>query len=168
MEVDLEYPDELHELYNDYPLAPGKLESTRNMLPKYCSNITEEFGIKVGAVNKLVPNLGSKSKYVLHYRKIQLYLSLGMKLVSVHRILKFKQSDWLKKYIDFNTDKRKYVANSFEKYFFRLMNNSVFGKTMENLRKRINFRLVNNAKDYIRYIRKPSFVLQNILFLFRR
>ena len=99
---------------------------------------------------------------------MQLYLSLGMKLVSVHRILKFKQSDWLKKYIDFNTDKRKYAANSFEKDFFRLMNNSVFGKTMENLRKIINVRLVNNAKDYIRYIRKPSFILQNILFLFRR
>ena len=141
MEVDLEYPDELHELYNDYP---GKLESTQNMLPKCCSNIAEEFGIKVGGVNKLVQNLGNKSKYVLHYRNIPLYLSLGMKLVSIHRILKFNQSDWLKKYIGFNTDKREYAANSFEKDFFRIMNNSVFGKTMEHLRKRINVRLVNN------------------------
>ena len=93
MEVDLEYPDELQKLHNDYPLAPEKLESTQNMWPKYCSVIADEYGIKVGGVNKLVPNLGSKSKYVLHYRNIQLYLSLGMKLVSIHRILKFKQSD---------------------------------------------------------------------------
>ena len=93
---------------------------------------------------------------------LQLYLSLGMKLTKVHRILKFKQSDWLKKYIDFNTDKRKNAANSFEKDFSKLMNNSVFGKTMENLRKRISFRLINNAKDCVRCVSKPSFVSQKI------
>ena len=74
--------------------------------------------MKIGGVNKLVPNLCNKSKYVLHYRNIQLYLSLGMKLTKIYRILKFKQSDWLKKCIDFNTDKRKNATNSFEKYFF--------------------------------------------------
>ena len=89
-------------------------------------------------------------------------LSLAMKLTKVHGILKFKQSDWLKEYISFNTNKRKNTANSFEKDFFKLINNSVFGKTMENLRKRINVKLVNNAKDYVRYISKPSFVSQKI------
>ena len=83
-------------------------------------------------------------------------------MTKVHRILKCKQSDWLKKYIDFNTDKRSNAANSFEKSYFKLMNNSVFGKTMENLRKRINVKLINNAKDYVRSISKPSFVLQKI------
>ena len=71
-----------------------------------------------------------------------------MKLTKVHKILKFRQLDWFKKYINFNRNKRKNVANSFEKEFLKLMNSSVFGRTMENLRKRINVRLVNNAEDY--------------------
>ena len=92
LEDDLEYPDELHDLHNDYPLAPEK----NDMLSKLYSNIANKYDLKIGGVNKLVLILGNKSSYVLHYRILQLYLSLGMKLVSVHRILKFKQSDWLK------------------------------------------------------------------------
>ena len=88
------------------------------MLSNYCFSIANEYGIKIGRVNKFVPNLGNKSKYVVHYRNLQLYLSLRMKLTKkVHRILKLTQSDWLKKYIDFNTGKRKNAVNSFEKMF---------------------------------------------------
>ena len=105
LELDLEYPTELHDLHNGYPLAPEKLEISQNMLLNYCFSIANEYGIKIGGVNKLVPNLGNKSKYVVHYKNLQLYLSLGMKLTKVHRILKFKQFDWLKKYIDFNRGK---------------------------------------------------------------
>ena len=122
LEDDLKHPSELHDLHNDFPLAPEKLEISQNMLSRYCFSIADQYGIKIGGVNKLVPNLGNKSKYVVHYINLQLYLSLGMKLTKVHKILKFKQSDWLKKYIDFNTDKRKNAANSFKQDFFRLMN----------------------------------------------
>ena len=84
-----------------------------------------------------------------------------MKLTKVHKILKFKPSAWLKKYIDFNTKERANAANSFEKDFFKLMN-SVYDKRMESLRKKINFRLVNNARGYKKCVSKPSFVSQKI------
>ena len=77
------------------------------MLSTYCKNIAGKYDIKVGDVKKIIPNLGNKTKYVLHYRNLQLYLSLEMKLTKIHRALQFKQSDWMKRYIDFNTEKRK-------------------------------------------------------------
>ena len=107
------------------------------MLSKYCKEIADEYDIKVGDVKKQIPNLGNKTKYVVHYRNLQLYLSLGMKLTKIHRVLQFKQSDWMNKYIDFNTKKKMSATNDFEKDFLKLMINSVYGKTMENLRKRM-------------------------------
>ena len=97
LEVDLKYPNELHELHNDYPLAPEKLAVTNDMLSKYCKEIADKYEIKVGDIKKLIPNLGNKNKYVVHYKNLQLYLSLEMKLTEIHRVLIFKQSDWMKK-----------------------------------------------------------------------
>ena len=151
LEVDLKYPDELHELHNDYPVAPEKLAVTSDMLLNYCKSIADKYDIKTGDVKKLIPNLANKSKYVLHYRNIQLYLSLGIKLAKIQRVLKFKQSDWMKKYIDFNTKKRMGATNDFEKDFFKLMINSVYGKTMENLRKMINVRFLNHKRLFKLY-----------------
>ena len=117
LQVDLEYPDELHELHNHYPLAPEKLTVSSDMLSNYCKKIAGKYKIKVVDVKKLIPNLGNKTNYVFHYRNLQLYLSLGIKLTKIHKVLKFKQSGWMKKYIDFNTEKRMYAANDFKKIF---------------------------------------------------
>ena len=161
-EVDLEYPDGLHVLHNDYALAPEKLAVLYEMFSVYCKKVADEYGIKVGDIKKLILNLGDKTSYVLHYRNLQLYLSLGMKLTKMRKVLKFKQSDQMKKYTDFKTEKRTNAANSFEKHFFKLMINTVYGKTMENLRKRINVRLVNNEKDFLKYTSKPTHITHKI------
>ena len=162
LEVDLEYPRELHDLHNDYPLGPEKNKVTENMLSNYCKKIKEKYNISIGQVHKLIPTLNNKEKYVLHYRNLQLYLDLGLKLTKVHRVLEFDQSPWLKQYINFNTEKRKHAKNSFEKDFFKLMNNSVFGKTMENLRKRVDVKLVTNEKKLLKLASKPTYVSSKI------
>ena len=127
LEVDLEYPKSLHDLHSDYPLAPEQ--------------------IKVNKVSKLIPNLGDKEKYVVHYKNLKQYLSLGLKLTKIHRGIKFEESLWLEKYIALNTELRTADRNDFEKDFFKLMNNSVFGMTMENIRNRVDIKLVNNKKQ---------------------
>ena len=132
------------------------------MLVAYCKKIADKYDIKVSNVKKLIPNLNNKTKYVLHYRNLHLYLFLRMKLTKIHRALQFKQSDWMKRYIDFNIEKKKNAANDFEKDFFKSMINSIYGKTMENLRKRINVRLVNEAKDFLKYTSRPTYVTHKL------
>jgi len=162
LEVDLEYPKELHSLHNDYPCAPQKMIINDDMLSDYAKKIKREHSVSSGKVPKLVTTLLDKEKYVLHYRNLQLYLSLGLKLKKIHRVLEFSQSPWLKEYIDFNTEKRKNAKNSFEKDFFKLMNNSVFGKTMENIRKRTNIELVTNEERLNKLSAKPTYVSSKI------
>ena len=123
--------------------------------------IADEYETNVSDIKKLIPNLGDKTNYVVHYGNLQLYLSLGMKLTKIHGVLKFKQFDWMKKYINFNTEKRKNAANDFEKDFFKLIINSVYGKTTENLQKRINVPLVNN-EDFLKYTSRPDHVTHKI------
>ena len=162
LEVDLEYPKELHDLHNEYPCAPEKMIITNDMLSDYARKIKEEHSVSSGKVPKLVTTLYDKEKYVLHYRNLQLYLSLGLKVKKIHRVLEFDQSPWLKEYIDFNTEMRKNAKNSFEKDFFKLMNNSVFGKTMENVRKRTNIELVTDEKRLNKLSAKPTYVSSKI------
>ena len=157
LEVDLEYPKELHDLHNDYPLAAEKLKVSDDMLSEYCKKIASKFNISAGLVHKLIP-----TKYVLHYRNLQLYIELGLKVSKIHRVLEFDQSPWFKQYIDFNTKKRMNAKNAFEKDFFKLMNNSVFGKTMENIRKRVDVRLITDEKRLLKMASKPTYVSSKI------
>ena len=121
-------------------------------------------GMASTEVEKQVPNLRNKNRYVLHYRNLQLYTSLGMRLTKVHCALRFNQSPWMEPYIRMNTELRKDATSDFEKDLYKLMNNSVFGKTMENLRKRVNVNLVRSLEEdkLRRIIASPAFARANI------
>jgi hypothetical protein len=134
LEVDLEYPKELHDKHNDFPFCP---QNTK--------------------VSKLMNTLFDKEKYVIHYKNLIQSLDHGLKLKKIHRILTFKESNWMEKYIMLNTNLRKQAKNDFEKDFFKLMNNAVFGKTMENIRNRVDIRLVTDENKALKLIRKPNF-----------
>ena len=157
LEVDLEYPPELHELHSDYPLAPEKMEISHDMLSPYQVKLKEELGYKPVKVEKLLPNLWDKERYVLHYRNLQFYMKQGMKLSKIHRVLQFKQRAWLKPYIEKNTALRAKASNDFEKDFFKLLNNSVFGKTMEDVRRRIDIKLLTTPKQFKKHAAKVTY-----------
>ena len=128
------------------------------MLSEYSIKLAEENNIQTNRKQtKLVPNLRNKYKYILHCINLKLYTHLEMKIIKKHRILKFRQKPWLKSYVDFNTDKRKSAKTQFEKDLFKLMNNAVFGKTMENLRNRLNVKLVHNENKFKKLLASPSF-----------
>ena len=136
-EVDLEYPSKLWETHNDYPLAPEKMI--------------------VNGVEKLICHFKPRKNYVVHYRNLRQYLEMGMRITAVHRGISFYQSSWMEPYIRKNTELRKTAANSFEKDFFKLMNNSVFGKTMENIRKRQNIFIIDDRKKAVKLTSRPNF-----------
>ena len=146
LEVDLEYPEDLHDAHNAYSLAPEHMVVEKGWISEYQHSL-----LGVGAapteVEKLVPKLRNKSRYVLHYRNLQLYMSLGVCLTAVHRALRFGQSPWMEPYIRKNTELRKKATSDFEKDLYKLMNNSVFGKTMENLRRRVDVELVRRNEE---------------------
>ena len=137
LEVDLFYPKELHDDHNDFPLAPEIL--------------------MLGKVEKLTQNLRDKEGMVLHGRSLARFRSLGMKLKTIRRGISFKERPFMKCYIDKNTELRAKGKTKFEKEFFKLMNNSVFGKTMENLRKRVSIELVKDAERAEKLVNKPNF-----------
>ena len=114
--------------------------------------------MEINGVEKLVPNLRDKKSYIIHIQALDQALRHGLRLDRIHRVIEFNQLSWLKTYIDFNTQPRTAATNDFEKDFFKLMNNSVFGKTMENIRKHRNIKLVTTEDKYLRTVMKPNFI----------
>ena len=166
LEIDLEYPKELHDLHKDYPLAPEIMTVNENMLSNVQKDIHKHFYEKEATdekTNKLILHVMGKKKYVLHMSALKFYLQHGLKLKKVHRVFSFNQSDFLKPFIEFNTEKRKQVKNNFEKDLFKLMKNSVYGKTMENVRKHIDFELVDNPIRFQKLMNKPTYKNRHII-----
>lgn len=157
IECDVDYPAHLHDKHNDLPFMvehrkPGKLSSYADAL---VSKSKDDGLMKYKPSKKLIGTLGSKKKYVIHYRNLQQALKNGLILTKVHRILSFDQSAWLAAYIKSNTDKRALAKNDFEKDFYKLMNNAVFGKSMEQVRNHIDYRIVCTTEQARKLLSSP-------------
>ena len=142
-EVDLKYPKRLHELHSDLPFLSERME--------------------VNKCKKLVCNLFNKKKYVAHINTLKQALNHGLKLKKIHRVIEFNQEAWLKPYIDMNTELRKSAKNDFEKDLFKLMNNSVFAKTMENIRKHRDIKLVTTDRKRSKLVSEPNYHTINLI-----
>jgi hypothetical protein len=153
-DVDLSYPKELNDYLNQYPPLPENMIIKKDYL-----NDWQQKGYNESKINKLCCSLAPKKNYVVNYRYLKLALSLGVKLDNVNRVLQFKQSDFLKQYIMLNTGLRTKAKNDFEKDFYKLLNNAVFGKTMENIRNRINFRLITTQEEALRVKNMKRFTI---------
>ena len=143
LEVDVTYPRKLHNLHSDLPFLPKRM--------------------KIDQCKKLVCNLRNLRKHVVHIKSLKQALNHGLKLRKIHRIIEFNQEAWLKPYIDMNTELRKLAKNDFEKDFFKLMNNTVFGKTMENIRKHRDIKLVKTDKRRSKLVSEPNYHTRNYI-----
>lgn len=159
IECDLEYPSSLHDAHNDYPLAPERVRIVEKMLSDKQRDIHTHYNFNRSAsYTKLVPNLFSKEKYCLHYRNLKFYLKHGLVLKKVHRVIQFNQSDWMRKYIEMNQNLRAAATDDFEKKFYKGMNNSCYGKTCENQRKRTDIKLVTDESKAKKYLQMPHLI----------
>ena len=142
-EVDVKYPKRIHELHSDLPFLPERME--------------------ISKCKKLLCNLYNKKKYVAHINTLKQALNHGFKLKKIHRVIEFNQEAWLKPYIDMNTELRKLAKNDFEQDLFKLMNNLVFGKTMENIRKHRDIKLVTTDKRRSKLVSEPNYHTINLI-----
>ena len=142
-EVDVKYPKKLHKLHSDLPFLPERME--------------------INKCKKLVCNLYDKKKYEVHINSLNQALNHGLKLKKIHIIIEFNQEAWLKPYIDMNTELRKLARNDFEKDLFKLMNNSVFEKTMENIRNHRDIKLVTTDKKRSKLVSEPNYHTINLI-----
>ena len=166
LNINAHVPLKTHEYLKDLPPAVENVAVEKDWLCPYNAKLVEQLdGGRFSVTEKLVPHLGPRKNYVIHYQELQYYVKLGMVVDEVSEILSFDQTNWLEPYISFNTEKRneaKKAGNTFLSDFFKLMNVSVYGKTMENVRKYQDVKIMknNNERDekaFLKKVRKPSF-----------
>lgn len=155
-EVDLEYPEHLHDLHNDLPLAPENMEVKEEIISHYSKDVLVISGKKFTKSRKLIGHLGTRKNYVVNSHNLNYYISMGIKVTKIHRCIAYKEEAWLKPWIDQNTAYRTEAKNNFEKDFYKLMNNATFGKTMENVRGRTNIKFNTTEKDFRRQWSDPA------------
>ena len=170
LSVDLKYPEHLHDLHNDFPLVPEKKHIPNAMLSDYAKQLwLEHHPTKSGNITgrgkqeEIITDLSDKSKYILHFRNLKQYVDLGKELNAIYQVLEFDQDAWLKPYIDFNTKKRQEAKSEFENNFYKILNVSIFGKTIESSRNYKCIYLINNYTKLKRVVSKPSFESCKIL-----
>ena len=160
--VNLHFPPEIHDKLKEFPPAPENI----NPDIEWFSEFQKELGKKTGNLKdnehdnascKVIPHLYDHNEYVIHYRNLKFLVALGVKVTKLHKVITFNQSPWLKEYIDFNTEKRTNAKNDFEKDFFKLMNNAVFGKTMENVKNRVDIRLATSEESAVNHFNRNTY-----------
>ena len=158
-EVDLSIPKELHYKFKNYPLAPEIKSIPENNLSEYQKYLNNKLNIKYNEKDKkLILDLSTKKNYKVYYKNLEYYIQLGIKVDKVHKILTFDEKTFLKEYIDLNTELRKKAKNNLEKDLFKLMNNAIFGKSMENVLNKSNIKLINNDPEkLLKLIKEPNF-----------
>ena len=143
IECDLEYPVDIKEKTKNFPLCPYQTKADPHLFTLYLNSVNQP---NCKPTSKLMCDVTNKTKYMTHYRAFKFYINMGMKVTKIHTIYRFKQSAWLAKYIDHNTQKRTQAKTNFEKDLYKLMNNAFFGKTMENERDRTNLEFINHSE----------------------
>ena len=156
VEVDLKYPEEIREKTVNFPFCPENKFSPQDNCTEYMKKMKQDSYVKC---KKLICDWTDKKRYLIHYRMLKFYVRHGMIVEKVHEVISFKQSKWLEKYIDFNTQKRNKTKNDFEKDFYKLLNNAFYGKTMENVRNRtkIEFIKKNEEEKMVKWQSKLTF-----------
>ena len=164
-EVDLGYPQHLHDRTVDFPLAPETGEITHDMFSPFMKDFYEQLNPNTTykSSEKLLLTQYNREHYIVHFAALKFYLKMGLTLDKVHRVIKYKQKAWLKEYINYNSQQRAKSSNDFDKSFYKLKNNALFGKTMEGVRKRINYKLITDEEKFDKLARSPYFHDRDII-----
>jgi len=164
LKIDLEYPANIHEKTQDFPLAPESSKVTAEMLTPYMKELwTSRCELRgqndtFKTEKKLLMTCHNKEEYVVHFKLLKFYLQMGMRITRTHAVIKYKQATIFKRYIDENSRKRQLAQNDFEKDLYKLLNNALFGKTMENVRGRKDYKLRNSEESVLKDASKPHFI----------